>query len=245
MAMASSQVWLKRIRNIIGFMGMILPWIALFGAYMVSKSVCIPSAFWDNLSISATYYITPALTGILTTAAVVLMCYDGYELKDDVVTTLSGVCGLMIVLFPCNCAVSPEKVGLFQLPANVSHIIHCVSAVCFFLLLAYNSLFLFTEGTENPTKQKKTRNTIYRVCGVGMLVALILMPLPIKFYAKTFIVETIALTFFGISWLVKGQVFGLFADKSDDNSPKPSNIGEFMKNGKPLIQVYDIKAVNK
>ena len=109
MAMASSQVWLKRIRNIIGFMGMILPWIALFGAYMVSKSVCIPSAFWDNLSISATYYITPALTGILTTAAVVLMCYDGYELKDDIVTTLSGVCGLMIVLFPCNCAVSPEK----------------------------------------------------------------------------------------------------------------------------------------
>lgn len=213
MAMASSQVWLKRIRNIIGFMGMILPWIALFGAYMVSKSVCIPSAFWDNLSISATYYITPALTGILTTAAVVLMCYDGYELKDDVVTTLSGVCGLMIVLFPCNCAVSPEKVGLFQLSANISHIIHCVSAVCFFLLLAYNSLFLFTEGAQNPTKQKKTRNIIYRVCGIGMLAALIFIPLPIHFPAKIFIAETFALTFFGISWLVKGQVFGLFADK--------------------------------
>jgi len=212
--MASSQVWLKRIRNITGFLGMILPWVALFGAYMVSKSSGgVPSDFWENLSISATYYITPALTGILTTAAVVLMCYDGYELKDDIVTTLSGVFGLMIVLFPCNCAISPERVGLFQLPANVSHIIHCVSAICFFLLLAYNSMFLFTSSGGNPTEQKNVRNTIYRVCGVGMLAALILMPLPIKFFAKTFIVETIALTFFGVSWLVKGQVFGLLSDK--------------------------------
>ena len=191
---------------------MILPWISLFGAYMVSKSTCLQSCFWDNLSISATYFITPALAGILTTAAVVLMCYDGYELKDDIVTTLSGVCGLMIVLFPCNCCISPERVGLFQLPANVSHIIHSVSAVIFFLLLAYNSIFLFTKGTGEQTKQKKIRNTIYRICGIGMLAALILMPLPIKFYAKTFIVETIALTFLGISWLVKGRVFGLLAD---------------------------------
>ncbi len=215
MAMASSQEWLKRIRNTVGFLGMTLPWIALFGAYMVSKfGGGIPcDVFWKNLSISATYYVTPALTGILTTAAIVLMCYDGYELKDDVLTTLSGVCGLMIVLFPCNCCVSPERVGLFQLPVNVSHIIHIVSAVCFFLLLSYISLFLFTKGVDNPTEQKKTRNKIYITCGIGMLTALIFIPLPIHFPAKIFIVETIALTFFGISWLVKGQAFGLFADK--------------------------------
>lgn len=220
--MTSAQVWLKRIRNIIGFLGMILPWVALLGTFLVSKTVDLQPCFWDNLSISATYYLTPALTGILTTAAVVLMCYDSYEPLDDIVTTLSGMCGLLIVLFPCNCCISSEKVGLFQLPANVSHIIHSVSAVCFFLLLAYNSLFLFTKtkkGKENEqTGQKKIRNIIYRVCGIGMLAALILMPLPIKFYAKTFIVETIALTFFGISWLVKGQVFGLLEDDKSDTT---------------------------
>ena len=59
---------------------------------------------------------------------------------------------------------------------------------------------------------KRVRNIIYRACGVGMLAALVLMVLPVQFFAKTFIVETIALTFFGISWLVKGQVFGLFKD---------------------------------
>ena len=214
--MTSALVWLKRIRNIIGFLGMILPWVALLGTFLVSKNIELSDDFWSNLSISATYYLTPALTGILTTAAVVLMCYDSYEPIDDIITTLSGVCGLLIVLFPCHCCISPDKVGLFQLPANISHIIHSVSAVCFFLLLAFNSLFLFTKSKDkeiNQTKQKKTRNIIYRVCGYGMLTALILMPLPIHFFAKTFIVETIALTFFGISWLVKGQVFGILADE--------------------------------
>ena len=214
--MTSALVWLKRIRNIIGFLGMILPWVALLGTFLVSKNIELSDDFWSNLSISATYYLTPALTGILTTAAVVLMCYDSYEPIDDIITTLSGVCGLLIVLFPCHCCISPDKVGLFQLPANISHIIHSVSAVCFFLLLAFNSLFLFTKSKDkeiNQTKQKKTRNIIYRVCGYGMLAALILMPLPIHFFAKTFIVETIALTFFGVSWLVKGQVFGILADE--------------------------------
>lgn len=214
--MTSALVWLKRIRNIIGFLGMILPWVALLGTFWVSKNIELSDDFWSNLSISATYYLTPALTGILTTAAVVLMCYDSYEPIDDIITTLSGVCGLLIVLFPCHCCISPDKVGLFQLPANISHIIHSVSAVCFFLLLAFNSLFLFTKSKDkeiNQTKQKKTRNIIYRVCGYGMLAALILMPLPIHFFAKTFIVETIALTFFGVSWLVKGQVFGILADE--------------------------------
>ena len=215
--MTSALVWLKRIRNIIGFLGMILPWIALLGAFLVSKfGGGIKDCFWEDLSISATYYVTPALTGILTTAAVVLMCYDSYKPIDDIVTTLSGVCGLLIVLFPCHCCISPEKVGLFQLPANISHIIHSVSAVCFFLLLAFNSLFLFTRSMDEKnkqTKQKRTRNIIYHVCGIGMLAALILMPLPIHFFAKTFIVETIALTFFGVSWLVKGQVFGILADE--------------------------------
>ena len=216
----SALVWLKRIRNIIGFLGMLLPWVALLGAFLVSKFGCgIKHCFWEDLSISATYYVTPALTGILTTAAIVLMCYDGYDRKDDIVTTLAGVCGLLIVLFPCDCCIikPTDCVGMFQLKAENSHIIHSVSAVCFFLLLSYMSICRFTKTRENKeneqTEQKLTRNTIYRICGYGMLAALVFIPLPIRFPAKTFIVEAIALTFFGISWLVKGQAFGLLADE--------------------------------
>ena len=210
--MRNSDLWLKRIRNLAGFLGMILPWLSLLGAVIVSKSVGVPETFWETLSISATYYITPPLTGVLTAAAIVLMCYDGYDWRDNLITTISGFFGLCIVIFPCRCSVSTPLTGFFQLPVNISNIIHCSSAVIFFILLAINSLFLFTLGESN-TKQKKLRNIIYRTCGIGMLCAMALMVIPVSFFAKTFIVEAIALTFFGISWLVKGQVFGLFADK--------------------------------
>lgn len=203
---------MRRVRNLVGFLGMILPWLSLMGAGIVAKTVGVPDDFWRTLSISATYYITPFLTGILTAAAIVLMCYDGYDWRDNVVTTISGVFGIMIVLFPCNCTVATDYVGAFQLPVSVSNFVHCFSACAFFILLSINSLFLFTLG-ESGTKMKKIRNIIYRVCGIGMLSALILMVLPINFFAKTFIVEAIALTFFGISWLVKGQVFNLFSDR--------------------------------
>ena len=209
----SKDLWLRRIRNLAGFLGMILPWISLIGAIIVSNTTGVPAEFWPTLSISATYYICPALTGILTAASVVLMCYDGYSLRDNIVTTISGVFGIMIVLFPCACTVSGEMVGFFQLPVAISNTIHCASACAFFILLSINSLFLFTLGEKEPTKQKKIRNIIYRVCGLGMICALILMVLPVSFFAKTFVVEAIALTFFGISWLVKGQVFGILKDE--------------------------------
>lgn len=209
----STDLWQKRIRNYAGLLGALLPWISFIGACIVDAVTPLGHGFWYDMSISATYYVTPALAGILTTASVVLMCYDGYALQDNLVTTLSGVFGIMIVIFPCKCSIAPEYTGFFQLSENTSNIIHCTAAVIFFCLLAYNDLFLFTKHEEVPTKQKKIRNIIYRVCGIGMLCAMVLMPLPFHFPGKTWWVETIALTFFGISWLVKGNAFKFLNDE--------------------------------
>ena len=211
----NKDLWLKRIRNYAGFLGMILPWLSLFGALIVNHFTYLGHDFWADLSISATYYVTPALVGVLTAASIVLMCYDGYSLQDNIVTTVSGVFGLMIVLFPCKCSLTPAHTGFFQLPASLSSKIHCFSAVIFFCLLAYNSLFLFTKSNGNMTEKKKIRNIFYRICGIGMLLAMALMPLPIKFFAKTWVVEMIALTFFGISWLIKGGAVRFLNDKED------------------------------
>ena len=125
----SKDLWLRRIRNLAGFLGMILPWISLIGAIIVSNTTGVPAEFWPTLSISATYYICPALTGILTAASVVLMCYDGYSLRDNIVTTISGIFGIMIVLFPCACTVSGEMVGFFQLPVTISNTISLISPI--------------------------------------------------------------------------------------------------------------------
>ena len=206
-------LWQKRIRNYAGLLGALLPWLSLFSAFLFGKiSGGLSSAFWNDLSISATYYISPALPAVLTAAAIVLMCYDGYSKIDNLVTTLSGVFGLMIVLFPCKCSIAPEHVGFFQLPKDISNIIHCSSAVIFFCLLAFNSIFLFTKYEGTKTEYKEKRNIVYIICGIGMLSAMILMPLPFHFPAKTWWVETVSLSFFGISWLTKGGAFPFLND---------------------------------
>ena len=82
----NTKLMYKRIRNVCGFLGMILPWLALFSAGIAEH----PSEKWWY-SISATYYQSPALAAILASASIVLMCYDGYTFIDNLVTTISGV----------------------------------------------------------------------------------------------------------------------------------------------------------
>lgn len=209
----SKELWLKRIRNVAGLLGMLLPWIALIGAFLVDVVQGLPKCFWSELSISETYYVTPALSVVLGAASIVLMCYDGYELKDNIVTTISGVFGILIVIFPCNGAIinSSDLVGYFQIPAHISNIVHSISAGTFFALLAYNSLFLFTLG-KSGTRNKAIRNMVYRVCGIGMIVSFTILVIPVNFPAKVFTVEAFALTFFGVSWLVKGEFLGILTD---------------------------------
>ena len=191
-----------RLRVVLGILAILLPWIValLNGAFPAS--------------ISATYYVSQCITpfmGILVSASVLLICYRGYDLKDDIILTLSGIMGLGICLFPTKTDLF-AYVGTFQLPTSVSSIIHNCCAVVFFALLSYNSFFLFTKGDKNPTRKKKIRNIIYRVSAVGMLASFLILLLP-EFYIQVWLVETIALFFFGLSFLTKADVFPfLFCD---------------------------------
>ena len=191
-----------RLRCTIGWLGILLPWLVviLLGVF--------PS------SISSTYYTYeagPVFMIVLGSASFLLFSYKGYELIDDVINSLAGLCGLLICLFPCSSTM--DKVGTFQLSVNVSALIHNCAAIGFFVLLAYSSLFLFTKSSGNMTKNKKIRNVIYRICGIGMLVAFSIMLVP-DFHIQIWLVETIALFFFGISFLTKADYYPwLFADK--------------------------------
>ena len=192
-----------RLRCIIGWLGLLLPWV------VVLLIMQFPS------SISATWY-TNACTAfmiILGSASILLISYKGYELIDDITLIASGVFGFGICLFPCSVPDAPELVGTFLIPVNISNIIHCICAACFFALLSYNSFFLFTKSSGIITDNKKIRNIIYRVCAIGMVCSFLLFLLP-DFYIKTWLIETIALFFFGISFLTKANCYPwLFADR--------------------------------
>jgi len=202
-----------RIRNLCGLLGVILPWIALFSAGIATHPH--PTEWW--WSISATYYQSPALVGVLVPACIVLMSYIGYDTIDNLVTSISGVFGLGIVLFPCMVSWIPEgtPVGFFQVPIETSNIIHSACAAMFFFTIALNSIFLFTKSGATMTKRKKIRNTIYRVCGWGMIALELCFVLARVLGAPGFtvmILEILLLTLFGFAWLVKGEAFKCFND---------------------------------
>ena len=204
-----------RIRNLCGLLGILLPWIALFSAGIKMDK---PDGWW--WSISATYYQSDALVGVLVPACIVLMSYIGYDRVDNFITTLTGLFGLGIVLFPCSVKwVEPgTAVGFFQLPMEASHIIHSVCAVLFFLCIALNSLLQFTKHGAVMTEQKVLRNKIYRICGFGMLGLMALFAV-IKLLGApgwtVMIIEILLLFLYGFAWLVKGEAFPFLNDKPE------------------------------
>lgn len=199
-----------RLRAMLGWLGMLLPWIVLIQ--------CVAYGYRFPDSISATYFIDTCITPfmiILGAAGLLLISYKGYDKQDDVICTLAGIFGLCICIFPCM-TTHMTYIGTFLLPRLVSGWIHNISAVIFFLLLAYNSLFLFTKSSGEMTENKKKRNIIFRVCGIGMVCALVcIVPVSLlNIWGGTWAVEAVALAFFGVSWLTKSQIYPwLFADK--------------------------------
>ncbi len=209
-----------RLRCTIGWLGMLLPWIVLI------LSAAYGYGFPD--SISATYYLPTCITPfmiILGSAGLLLFSYKGYDRQDDIVCTIAGIFALGICLFSCTTNGLSERwlelatltnVGTFQIVPNISGILHNICAFGFFGLLAYNSLFLFTKSSGAMTDSKKKRNIIFRVCGIGMVVSfLAIVPVSIfEWWGGVWIIETIALAFFGVSWLTKANCYSwLFAEK--------------------------------
>ena len=206
----------KRMRIMIGALGIALPWAVAL--------ICLS---WVQ-SISITYYSLYAVGTfmvILGSASILLINYKGYDAWDDIISTVAGVFGLLICLFPMTCLEAPDtKSGIFHLTSTTSNVIHTISAMCFFGVLAFMSFFLFTKTSGEMTKQKKIKNIIYRVCGVGMLASFLILLLQLipGFYCYNlpWIVEAIALFFFGVSWIVKADAFPFLSDKKDAPSQK-------------------------
>jgi hypothetical protein len=145
------------------------------------------------------------LIGIISGISLFLISYHGYSRLDSVISKLAGLFALIVGFVPTA-------------PVPIKHdpksIIHYLAAAVFFILLSYMSICLFTKtGSGSMTKQKKERNWIYRFCGITMLfsvscIALDNIPIiktHIPFFSETIFFETIALTFFGVSWQTKGE----------------------------------------
>ena len=187
------------LRKILGLLGVSLVPVMIIG------SVAIDHVNTIEVSVSAYYYTSMrnGLVGILCGMSLFLL-YHGNERIDSVASKLAGVFALGIAFFPTS--PTGEK-------DDILSILHYVTSGIYFAVLSYMSVFLFTKSRGHKTKEKKKRNRVYRTCGIIMAISAICIPLDglkpihdkIIFLKPTLILETIALTSFGIH-VNKGRI---------------------------------------
>jgi uncharacterized membrane protein YiaA len=151
-----------------------------------------------------------------------LISYKGYNLVDNIVSSVAGFAAVFITFFPTNMlkkvpvTILNDGCLLFALPENgLRNSVHYVSSGIFFFALAYMSIFLFTKSRGEKTKEKTIRNKVFRTCGVIIICSIVLIALygffgnindRLSGLKPVFWLEWLALCAFGISWLVKAKV---------------------------------------
>ena len=203
------------LRQIIGWLGILLPIIMMTESLLFCGTPL-------RLSISDYYYsnLGDVFVAILTALAMFLFSYKGYEKeKDNIITTIIGIAALGVAFCPTK-GTSVMCLGECSSKINdkIYHNLHVMFAAIFFSLLAVLLIFYFTKSNpdKEKTPRKKTRNSIYIVCGLIMIVCLVWILINSKpeVDISIFWQETIALFAFGFAWLTKGDL--ILKDKSEN-----------------------------
>lgn len=205
-----------QLRRAIGWCGIALP-IFLFGVFVFLYPHCsLPP------SISHFYYtgLGTYFTGTLFAVAIFLFHYRMPANIDRIAAQVAAVAALVVACCPTNpyCNSCITCIQIEWIPHRIVTKLHYGAALVFFLVLAFFCLFLFTKTHARfpATAEKIIRNRIYKICGYTILVCICLLALQewpafvrripaIKWPFSTFILESIALEAFGISWLIKGE----------------------------------------
>jgi len=206
----------KTLRNLIGYCGMILPIVLILTTKTAPSDKNIESSFSD-------YYYTSSgdiLVSFLCTLGAFLLIYKGYNMKENILSTIAGICGIFAAFSPTATEDLRHSLSVHTPLTDVPEIFgferHTIVAGLFFIILGFISLCCFPQNDVNKqiTTRKKKRNNIFKICGWTMLMCVLIMAIYFlsdrisTIFGKIpfiFIMETIATWAFGISWLTKGE----------------------------------------
>jgi hypothetical protein len=141
--------------------------------------------------------------------AVFLFTYKGYQNQNNHLDRIAGkiacFAALGVALFPTEFPKGATKL-LWWTPYMKT--VHYCSATVLFCSFIFYSLVLFPKSNlkrEALSEDKKSRNVIYFFCGMLMILFVAGAGIAGSHNYPIFWLETLALTTFSISWLVKGK----------------------------------------
>ena len=208
------------IRNLIGIFGMLLPVILVLVTHK------LPGDRFVQPSISDYYYTSSGdiLVALLCVLAVFLFTSNGYgSFFEKFLYVLAAICAMGVAFSPTATKCPPPAISIHELHFQVPRIFglverHLLFAGLFFIALSIISICYFPLTSKKhgvkPHSRKAKRNVIFRICGWTMLSCIFMLMLYflipglrtfIGSFPIIFVLETLALEAFGISWLTKGE----------------------------------------
>jgi hypothetical protein len=222
------------LRQFIGWMGVLLPFVIYIGNWAIFThrvGSCLLPSSKVPYSLSGYYYthMRSVFVGTFWALGIFLVAYNGYDLRDRVITNLAGLSAIGIATFPTTpptsfLAAQRGKCGPLvpvtytssphQMLIGYGHQASLFVLISMLLVMALQ----FRKGdrapsvkTEEEMKRKRRNNRCYlgsaigiAIGGVGAIVQNFLTS-PVK--AQTtwlFWAEMIAILSFGVAWFVKG-----------------------------------------
>lgn len=191
-----------KVRQAIGVLAIIMPILLVLNSFYCGTNI--------KPSISHYYYTNmgDVFVGLLFGMAMFLFTYKGYEKKDDFITNAASIAAICIAIFPTSYHVDESCVECAELSLlkNFHGTIHNISAAVFFILLAIYTFWFFPKSEKDGPRQK-SRNLLYKICGIGMIVCLLVVVVMARADQSIFWPESILMILFGIAWIVKGNMF--------------------------------------
>ncbi|MCR5496133.1 MAG: DUF998 domain-containing protein [Treponema sp.] len=191
----------------------LIPSAILLG--LPTSQYTIPS-WWH--SVSQTYYAADSavMTGMLCICGIMFITHRSSKLFERVMFVIAGIATLGVVACPHGEEYF-ERVGLFHLQNTTSGIFHIIFASIMFLAFGILSFFNFPETAEElrNSKHGRQRNRIYRINGIIIFIACILMALRQLYPTYDWIgiiVEFFIFTPFGINMMIKANMFKTLKD---------------------------------
>jgi hypothetical protein len=184
----------------IALVGILFPLVLWFGGLVVGVEL--------QGSISA-YYHTPMrniFVGSLFSIGTFLYLYKGFSKEENIALNFAGIFALCVALLPTS-AIVDLKCATFTAPY-----LHGVSALFFFIIIAYVCIFRSKDTLAvlpKESSRRKKYERLYKIIGALMIFLPFLAALLLHLIGETnriiFFVELAGVLVFSAYWILKSQ----------------------------------------
>ena len=167
-------------------------------------------------SVSASYHSNARdwFVGMLFVVGAFLWAYNGHSTRESIASKVASIAAICVALFPTACT---------GCSSDLASTIHGIAAIMLFLILAYFCFGPFRENTKGKPGKKGSRSKIYFGCGcvivgsilTGLIAKLTISAATLDATSIIYWVEAIALSAFGVAWIVAGKVLRILADDDE------------------------------